>query len=90
MPASHPVHSDRGRGRAYCLDEPFMSSAVRAAPPSLDRAVTQAAMVVAIATLAAPPSVAHVSPAPEARPPTPALDGRPPIRGPPSLPGSPV
>ena len=85
MPASHPVHSDRGRGRAYCLDEPFMSSATRASAPPLDHVVTQAAIVTAIAALSAPRTVEHALPTPEARPPTAEPEARPPIRGPPSL-----
>jgi hypothetical protein len=85
MPASHPVHSERGRGRAYCLDEPFMSSATRASTPSLDHAVMQAAIVTAIAALSAPRAVEYVAPAPEARPPTADLEAQPPIRGPPAL-----
>jgi len=84
-PASHTAPAGRSHGRAYCLDEPFMSTAARASAPAIDRTLTQAVIVAAIAALSPPRAIEYVSPAPEARPPTPRLPARPPIRGPPSL-----
>ena len=84
-PASNPTADHRGRGHAFCLDEPFMASAQRAPSPSLDHAVMQATIVATIAALTPPVTVEHAAPAPEARPPTAPPAARPPIRGPPSL-----
>jgi hypothetical protein len=86
VPHSRAARGPAGKGRAYCLDDPGMSTASRSRAPVLDSAWSSAAIVTAIALAPAPTlSLGRLTPATEARPPTGLEWARPPVRGPPSL-----